>query len=80
MDRQSITGGGTAKGANRIKLDFEFNGVRYRPTVANILTEGNLCRARKQLKDILGRIPDGVFRFAEELPDFRDIADLGYQK
>lgn len=54
--------------------------MRYRATAANILTEGTLCHARKQLKDILGRIRHGTFRFTEELPDFRDIADLGYQK
>jgi integrase len=73
MGRKSITGGVRAKGSDRIQFDFEFNGVRYRPTIGRIPTEGNLRRARKQLQDIRGRIADGTFRFAEEFPDFRDI-------
>jgi hypothetical protein len=47
--------------------------VRYQPTLARIPTEVNLRRARKQLQDIRDRIANGIFRFAEEFPDFRDI-------
>ena len=75
MGRKSITGGREAKGLglDRIQFDFEFNGVRYRPTLARIPTEASLRRARKQLQDIKNRIADGTFWFAEEFPDFRDI-------
>ena len=73
MGRKSVTGGVRAKGSDRIQFDFEFNGVRYRPTLARIPTEANLRRARKQLQDIRDRIANGTFRFAEEFPDFRDI-------
>jgi integrase len=73
MGRKSITGGVRAKGSDRIQFDFEFNGVRYRPTIASIPTEGKLRRARNQLQDIRSRIAEGTFQFAEEFPDFRDI-------
>jgi integrase len=77
VGRRSITGGVRAKGSDRIQFDFEYNGVRYRPTLARTPTEGNLRRARQQLEDIKARIAHGTFRFAEEFPDFRDIDKLG---
>jgi integrase len=77
VGRRSITGGVRPKGSDRIQFDFEFAGVRYRPTVARIPTEANLRRARKQLQDIRARIANGTFRFSEEFPDFRDIKKLG---
>jgi hypothetical protein len=52
VGRRSITGGVRPKGSDRIQFDFEFNGVRYRPTLPRIPTEANLRRARKQLEDI----------------------------
>jgi integrase len=76
MGRKSITGGVRAKGRDRIQFDFEFEGVRYRPTVARVPTEANLRRARKQLEDIKARIAAGTFSFAEEFPDFRDLKDV----
>jgi len=77
MGRRSITGGVRAKGSNRIQFDFEFEGVRYRPTVERIPSEANLRRARKQLEDIKARIAHGTFNFAEEFPDFRDLKEVG---
>ena len=43
--RRSLTGGVRAKGSDRPQFDFEFAGVRYRPTLARIPTEANLRRA-----------------------------------
>ena len=71
MGRKSISGGVRPKGRNRIQFDFEFDGVRYRPTLTRVPTEANLRRARAQLTDIKDRIEHGVFAFAEEFPDFR---------
>jgi integrase len=65
-----------AKGSDRIQFDFEFEGIRYRPSVARIPSEANLRRARKQLEEIKARILNGSFRFAEEFPEFRDIKKL----
>ena len=76
MGRRSITGGVRAKGRDRIQFDFEFESVRYRPTLPRIPTEANLRRARKQLEDIKARIADGTFVFAEEFPDFRDLEQV----
>ncbi|MGP0084503.1 MAG: Arm DNA-binding domain-containing protein [Steroidobacteraceae bacterium] len=42
----------SALGSNRIQFDFEFDGVRYRPTLKRSPTEANLKRARKQLQEI----------------------------
>ncbi|MDB6084835.1 MAG: phage integrase family protein [Gammaproteobacteria bacterium] len=60
-----------AKGLNRIQFDFDFEGVRYRPTLLRRPTEANLARARKQQEDIKQRIASGTFNFAEEFPEFR---------
>lgn len=73
MGRKSLTSGVQAKGRNRIQFDFEFEGVRYRPTIERIPSEGNLRRAAKQLDDIKGRIAHGTFNFAEEFPDYRGL-------
>lgn len=69
-----MSGGVRAKGPDRIQFDIE--GVRYRPTVMRVPTETNLRRARKQLEDIKARIAAGQFCFAEEFPDFRDLAKV----
>ena len=76
MGRRSISGGVRAKGRDRIQFDFEFEGVRYRPTLARIPTEANLRRARNQLEDIKARIAHGTFNFSEEFSDFRDLKEV----
>ena len=76
MGRNSIQGGVNALGRDRIQFDFEFDGVRYRPTLKRSPTEANLNRARKQLLDIKQRIAAGTFIFAEEFPDYRFIKNL----
>lgn len=77
MGRKSVTGGVRPKGSDRIQFDFEYQGVRYRPTLTRVPTEANLRRARKQLGDIKARIANGVFSFAEEFPDYRLMENLG---
>src|ERR1700719_790693 len=52
MGRKSKTGGVTAAGPARIRFDFQFEGVRYRPTLRRTPTETNLRRARQQLDGI----------------------------
>src|SRR6266403_5190087 len=76
MGRRSMTGGVVSKGSQRIQYDFRLNGVRYRPTLKQVPTEGNLRRAREHLKAIKERIRLGTFSFAEEFPDFRDLHKL----
>lgn len=66
----------TPKGSNRMQFDFEFDSVRYRPTLERAPTEANLRRARKQLDDIKARNADGTFSFAEEFPDFRNVDQI----
>ncbi len=73
MGRKSIHGGVIALGRDRIQFDFEFDGVRYRPTLKRSPTEANLKRARKQLQEIKQRIAAGAFVFPEEFPDYRFI-------
>jgi integrase len=76
MGRKSIHGGVSAFGSDRIQFDFEFDGVRYRPTLKRSPTEANLKRARKQLGEIKQRITAGGFVFAEEFPGYRFIGHL----
>ncbi len=76
MGRKSISGGVSPLGSDRIQFDFEFGGVRYRPTLRRRPTEANLKRARKQLQDIKQRIAAGTFVFAEEFPDYRFIKNM----
>jgi integrase len=45
VGRKSIHGGVIALGSDRIQFDFEFDGVRYRPTLKRSPTEANLKRA-----------------------------------
>ncbi len=71
MGRKSLHGGVMALGSDRIQFDFEFDGVRYRPTLKRSPTEANLKRARKQLHEIKQRIAAGTFVFPEEFPDYR---------
>jgi integrase len=60
-----------AKGTSRIQLDFNFAGVRYRPTISAAPTESNLRRAQAKLRRIKGRIANGTFSFNEEFPAYR---------
>lgn len=76
MGNKSATGGVTAAGRHRIRFDFKFEGVRYRPTLVRMPTEVNLRRARKQLGSIKQRIAAGSFSFADEFPDFRDLKEV----
>jgi integrase len=71
MAKKALLSGVRARGSDRIEFDFEFNGVRYRPTLERIPTEANLRRAYKQLQDIRERIVRGTFNFEEEFPDYR---------
>jgi hypothetical protein len=59
-----------------LSIDFEFDGVRYRPTLKRSPTEANLKRARKQIQEIKERIAAGVFVFPEEFPDYRFIKNV----
>jgi integrase len=76
VGRKSIHSGVRALGGDRIQFDFEFDGVRYRPTLERSPTEANLKRARKQLHEIKQRIDAGTFVFAEEFPDYRFIKNV----
>jgi integrase len=80
VGRKSIHGGVTALGSDRIQFDFEFDGVRYRPTLKRSPTEANLKRARKQLQEIKQRITAGAFVFPEEFPDYRFIGNVAGQQ
>jgi hypothetical protein len=68
-----FTGGVTAKGKRRIQYDFMYEGVRYRPTLQHVPSEGNLRRARQHLQVIKDRITASTFCFANEFPDFLDL-------
>ena len=50
--------------------------VRYRPTVKQTPSEGNLRRARQHLQAIRDRITAGMFCFADEFPDFRYLKSV----
>jgi integrase len=76
VGRKSISGGVSSLGTDRIQFDFEFDGVRYRPTLKRSPTEANLKRARKQLLGIRQRIAAGAFVFAEEFPGYRFIKNV----
>ena len=76
MGRKSIRGGVCSLGSDRIQFDFEFDGVRYRPTLKRSPTAANLKRARKQPAEIRQRIAAGTFVFPEEFPDYRFIKNV----
>jgi hypothetical protein len=73
MDRSSIRGGVRTKGASRIQLDFNYAGMRYRPTIAAVPTEANLRRARAKLR----RIKDSPSKLSS-LPIGTSIAELAH--
>ena len=73
MSRTSSTGGIIPAGAARIRFDFRYEGVRYRPTLLRTPSESNLRWARQHLDGIKRRIANGTFSFAEEFPDFRHL-------
>jgi hypothetical protein len=76
MGRKSITGGVAPAGNSRIRFDFKFEDIRYRPTLPRPPTEGNLRWARRHLEGIKLRIASGTFSFAEEFPEFRCLAKV----
>jgi integrase len=76
MGRKSLSGGVRAKGSDRIQFDFEFAGERYRPEIKRPPSEANLRRARVQLQGIKERIQAGTFKFSEEFPDYRYMANV----
>ena len=65
MGRTSITGGVAPAGNSRIRFDFKFEGIRYRPTLVRIPTEISLRWARRHLEGIKQRIATGTFSFAK---------------
>jgi integrase len=72
MGRTNKSGGVIASGNNtRIRFDFSYQGVRYRPTLPIVPTEKALQLARKRLEAIEGRIRNGTFSFADEFPEYR---------
>jgi len=71
MGRKWFTGGVSAAPAGRIRFDFQFEGVRYRPTIRRPPSEANLRRARERLAVIKQQIEVGTFSFAEEFPAYR---------
>jgi hypothetical protein len=73
MGRKSITGGAEPAGAERIQLTFTIDGVRFRPTLRWVPTEGNLRRARIYVARIRAQITAGTFCFAEEFPHYRHL-------
>ncbi len=77
MGRKSVNRGVSPLGTNRIQFNFEFEGVRYRPTLERAPTEANLRRARLQLQGIKERIAHGTFSFAEAFPDYRFRKHIG---
>ena len=70
MGRRSLSGGVRAAGPARIQFTFQFEGIRYRPTLPRTPTEATLHRAREHLVGIKARIAVGTFFFAEEFPDY----------
>lgn len=76
MGRKSITGGVIPSGNSRIRLDFKFAGVRYRPTLLRIPSETNLQWARRHLQGLKQRITNGTFSFAEEFPEYRHLGKV----
>ncbi len=65
-----------ALGSDRVQFDFEFEGLRYRPTLKRNPSEANLRRGRKQLSEIKERIASGTFVFADEFPDYRFMKNV----
>lgn len=76
MGSKWFTGGVCAAQRGRIQFDFQFEGVRYRPTIRRPPSEANLRRARERLQAIKQQIEVGTFSFAEEFPDYRFLRRL----
>ncbi len=76
MGSKWFTGGVSAAQRGRIRFDFQFEGVRYRPTIRRPPSESNLRRARERLESIKRQIEVGTFSFAEEFPDYRYLRRL----
>ena len=70
-------GGVSALGTKRIQFDFEYEGVRYRPTLQREHQPKRTCDARaSSSRSIKARIANGTFSFAEEFPEYRYMNDL----
>jgi integrase len=76
MGRKSITEGVVPASSRRIRFDFKFAGVRYRPTLLRTPSETNLRGARRHLKGIKQRTANGTFSFADEFPEFRHLVKV----
>jgi hypothetical protein len=74
--RTSRPGVLTAQTHTTLASAFEFEGVRYRPTLERIPSEANLRRARKQLEEIKQRISRGQSSFADEFPDYKFLGHV----
>jgi len=73
MGSKWFTGGVAAAPRGRIRFDFIFEGIRYRPTIRRPPSEANLRRARERLDAIKHAIAVGTFSFAEEFPNYRHL-------
>ena len=76
MGSEWFTGGVSAAPRGRIQFDFQFEGIRYRPTIPRPPSESNLRRARERLDAIRRQIEVGTFSFVEEFPDYRFLGRL----
>ena len=76
MGRKSIQGGVSALGSDRIQFDFEFDGVRYRPTLKRSATEANLSARASSSRRSNSASPPAPSSFAEEFPDYRFIRNV----
>ena len=76
MGSKWFTGGVIAASRGRIRFDFVFEGVRYRPSIQRPPSEANLRRARERLEQIKRQIEVGTFCFAEEFPAYRFLRRL----
>lgn len=76
MGSEWFTGGVSAAPRGRIQFDFNYEGIRYRPTIRRPPSESNLRRARERLDAIKHQIEVGTFSFVEEFPDYRFLGRL----
>ena len=64
MSSKWFTGGVVAASRGRIRFDFIFEGIRYRPSIRRPPSEANRRRARERLEDIKRQIKVGTFSLA----------------
>lgn len=68
--------GGVAASRTRIQFTFWYLGKRRRPTVNLAPNKTNLDAAKRRLEGIEKAIERGSFRFAEEFPDYQNLAEI----